>query len=395
MVTAFSDLRLRSIDQEKYDNPTTAIIDILISSNTIGAQAIAKNLTVAACLERPSLLHLINSEVLDTGQVIKTIGFLIDNLSKFFGVQTSQSLEEISWIIFDKYSSYSLEDMILFFYKCKERTFATEYQHITARGINAEFLLTWFEKYSEQRIEERELLIFKVRHENTGSFICLKSATSLEELSKKVHLKNQRCFQIKQIKQIKQDFKQKEKSKPPLQRLADFYSDKILLFDESNKDKSPQEIHFLANQKAEKILDGWQTEFESIVENMTEEEKNLSELTLQRFKKQKLNTLISQLEKEGIVPSAEKLFNDTFTKFIERHSIVCGGEFLRLIYNGKQFKPCSLKSAKNRLFFKLQQEILLNYKDFENQVVKEEEDFLSRADYFRIWIWRWICLNGF
>lgn len=385
-------MRLRSIDQEKYDNPTAAIIGILISDNTIGVQAIAKNLTVAACLERPSLLHLINSEVLDTGQVIKTIGFLIDNLSKFFGVQTSQSLEEVSWIIFDKYNSYSLEDMILFFYKCKERTFATEYQHITARGINAEFLLTWFEKYGKQRIEERELLISKVRDENIGSFICPKSATSLKELSKEIHLKNQRCFQIKQIEQ---DFKQDEKSKPPLQRLADFYSDKIILFDEKNKDKSPQEIYLLAKRKAEKILDGWQTEFESVVENMTEEEMNLPELTLQRFKKQKLNTHLSQLEKEEIVPSAEKLFNDTFTKLIESHSIVCGGEFLKLIYNGKQFKSRSLKSAKNSLFFKLQAKMNFDYKNFESRVVEEEEDFLNRADYFRIWIWRWIRINGF
>ena len=392
MVTAFSDLRLRSIDREKYDNPATAIIGILLSGNTIGVQAIAKNLTVAACLERPSLLHLVNSEVLDTGQVIKTIGLLIDNLSNFFGVQTSQSLEEIAWIIFDKYSSFSLEDMILFFYKCKERTFATEYQHITARGINAEFLLIWFEKYSEQRIEERELLISKVRDENTSSFICPKSATSLKELSTKVHSKNQRRFQIKEIEQ---EFKQKEKSKQPLRRLANFYSDKILLFDEKNKDKSPKEICFLANQKAEKILEGWQTEFESVVENMTEEEKNLSELTLQRFKNQKLKMHLSQLEKEGIVPSAEKLFNDTFTKFIESHSIVCGGEFLRLIYSGKQFEPCSLKSAKNSLFFKLQEKVNFDYKNFEDQVVKKEEDFLNRVDYFRIWMWRWICLNGF
>ena len=108
LVKAFGDLRLAEINLEDFEHPTAAIVYIILHGRGIHRQALAKHLPVKTCLNRPSLISLKNSNFLAEGAIIKIIARLIDDLSKFFEVKTSQSIEELIWFVYENYGHFSL-----------------------------------------------------------------------------------------------------------------------------------------------------------------------------------------------------------------------------------------------------------------------------------------------
>lgn len=75
----------------------------------------------------------------------------IEKLAGFLGCSTPGDVRDVSEKILEAFGGLTPVDFIRFFEYCREGKFRKEYQHISVRGVNAEFLFDWLNDYCEER----------------------------------------------------------------------------------------------------------------------------------------------------------------------------------------------------------------------------------------------------
>ena len=164
LLNALKDTRLAKTKVHEFATPSEAIVYLILHHSGVQWRAVVDNIPIEAVFSRPSLIALVNGDLLSVNQIILVLLRIIESISKFLGSNTTQSAEELAWIIYEKYGGWTLEDFLIFSQKSKKIDFSTIYQHVsTKRGLTGEHLLRWLEKYECQRVESRHSLANKFR----------------------------------------------------------------------------------------------------------------------------------------------------------------------------------------------------------------------------------------
>ena len=160
-----SDIRLVDFQIDKFENFEIALVELILNANYLKVQAVANALSVPGCISRPSITLLMTTGKLDMKKCIIILLRMLENLFNFFPNSASNSLEELAWQIVVDYKDFSLEDFVLFFDLCRRKEFATEYQHISTRGVTSEFLIDWLMAYRKYRLKYYRDFKFKLEEE--------------------------------------------------------------------------------------------------------------------------------------------------------------------------------------------------------------------------------------
>jgi hypothetical protein len=87
----------------------------------------------------------------------------IADLCRVFGVDFNGDVEFLVHELCDDYGGLSFLDWALFFDRCAKKRYVNDYQHITTRGINSDFLLDWLQQYIASREETFDGLLKDAR----------------------------------------------------------------------------------------------------------------------------------------------------------------------------------------------------------------------------------------
>lgn len=164
MLAALDDPRLVATDILKFATTSEAIIYLVLNKSGVEWRAMSENISIESALSQPSLFNLVSSDVVSQNRMILLLIRFLESLSKFFGSGTTQSAEELAWQIYSQFGHFSLEDFLIFSQKAKELAFTDKYQPITTqRGLTAEYILKWLQKYNAQREDARRGLVMRLR----------------------------------------------------------------------------------------------------------------------------------------------------------------------------------------------------------------------------------------
>ena len=380
-----------------------------MKGDTVKLLAIAKYLTLSACSAAPSLRQLIGCSFLKEQDVIVLLTILIDQLSKYFEKQTAKSTEEIAWIIFDDYRPLSVEDLIKFFDLCKRKHFVNEYQHISSKGVNADYLLNWVDKY----VEIRALAIRSAILEFRGNCITYPTElsvydrTKLEEIGK---IRARKQLQGRVLLKLKTEHDRSEKNKPLGQRFVEFIACEQLWFEGNFCTYTLAERLILAKSRASELTEKWKSDFTRYLCPMKDwkiNEQGERELTADSFVKKcdvngnceikripaltenhyvdaQIRAYLKKGKKEIENIEALTIFHQGLVTYVEENQIVNGKELYRLVDPNAEFLgSCETQKAIKKMSSILRDRLCASYQAYFQKRIASHKLPLSKPDYMR------------
>jgi len=152
-----SDVILSEAMTRHQNKSLDAFIDLIcLEGSTKQRNALARKLTIKDGLALESTEALINkaNDKVVTMQIYdKCIADNIVLLAETFGCEFKGDLLDVADVLRNNYKYFSPLDWNLFFNYCKDGRYKTEYQNISVRGINLEFLNEWVKQYDGERDE--------------------------------------------------------------------------------------------------------------------------------------------------------------------------------------------------------------------------------------------------
>ncbi len=390
---AFKDSRLSSINLQDFECPESAVVDIILNGKSIQLQALARELSFEVCLGRPSLLSLIAGEVIKENQAIMIIVMLIEKLSKFFEKETMLSIEEVAWLILDKYQYLSVEDLVKFFEFCKEKRYATEYQHITSKGINPEFLMSWLEAYAVEREAAKFELVKVIRQESQP--VCILDETDLVKLSEIPIIRAQRTLEKSLIERLTDEKKERELSQAPRDKLIDFMANNMLWFEEDYCLKTNHQRRLIATQLADELIKEWLAAFQICFEQT---EQSIGDIDSTDFLKSKIKTFIHEKSKALSSRNSYSLIYSNIKKVVQNHDMSIGEDLIHF-FELRGIRSDEFPDIEYFMIFIAQsvnRELSKQYYDYRKQRLAKEQLPTGKDDYQRKVAWRWVlqhCLK--
>lgn len=390
---AFEDSRLSSINLHGFACPESVIVDIILNGKGIQLKALARELSFEACLCSPSILALIAGEVIYENQAILIIMRLIDRLSKFFEKETMASIEEVAWTIFDNYGYLSVEDFVKFFEFCKEKRYATEYQHIASKGINPEFLLSWLEAYAVEREEAKFELVKVVRHEGQPAYQL--DENDLVKLSEIPIIRAQRTLEKSLVERLKAEKKELELSRPPEERLIVFFANNLLWFEADHCLKTNNERRAIATQRANELIKEWLAAFQKWFEQT---DQGIGDIESTAFLTSKIKAFIYEKSRELSSKNAYSIVYSNLKKLAASKKFRDAEDlmfFFGITDNCTGTFP-DIEYAIIHIAQKVNQQFSTGYYDYRKKMLDKEQLPTSKDDYQRKVAWLWVvqhCLN--
>lgn len=146
-----ADPRLNSVDLRNFNSPDELVLHLFIGGSIVQCAALLDHLDATCDLALPELSaidkdpernRLIAQEAIISG---------ITQCCDFLGVNFAGDLPVFSVMAFDMYKGLSILEWMRFFDGVRKGRWKTDYQNVSVRGLNPEFLLDWLEKYGEGR----------------------------------------------------------------------------------------------------------------------------------------------------------------------------------------------------------------------------------------------------
>jgi hypothetical protein len=390
---AFQDVRLSSIDFQKFDCPESVIIDIVLNGKGIQLQALARQLSFEACLGSPSLSALISSEVIKENQAILVIMRMIDRLSKFFEKETMSSIEEVAWTIYGNYGYLSVEDFVKFFDFCKDKRYATDFQHIASKGINPEFLLSWLEAYAVEREKAKFELVKVVRDEGQSAYQL--DENDLVKLSEIPIIRAQRTLDKSLVDRLKAEKKELELSQAPEEKLIDFFANNLLWFEADHCLKTNNERRAIATQRANELIKEWLAAFQKWFEQT---EQGIGDIESTAFLTSKIKAFIYEKSRELSSKNAYSIVYSNLKKLAASNNFRDAEDlmlFFGITDNCTGTFP-DIEYAIIHIAQKVNQQFSTGYYDYRKKMLDKEQLPTIKDDYQRKVAWLWVvqqCLN--
>jgi hypothetical protein len=205
-----SDIILSDAINRNTNIPLDEFINMICTGgNTKQRNALARKLTIKDGLALESTEALINKakDKVVTMQIYdKCIADNIVLLAETFGCEFKGDLLDVADVLRNAYKYFSLLDWNLFFNYCKDGRYKTEYQNISVRGINLEFLNEWVKQYDGERDEA----IAAANHDYKAHCINIPTNVASEFLAKQkeVENKNKRLTELREAWSKESKFKQ-------------------------------------------------------------------------------------------------------------------------------------------------------------------------------------------
>jgi hypothetical protein len=157
----FKALKADIILSDAIERNSTMSLDEFINNTCTGGStkqrnALARKLSIKDGLALDSTEALINrakDKAVAMQIYDKCVADNIILLAESFGCEFKGDLLDVADVLRNSYKYFSLLDWNLFFNYCKDGRYKTEYQNISARGINLEFLNEWIKQYDGERDE--------------------------------------------------------------------------------------------------------------------------------------------------------------------------------------------------------------------------------------------------
>lgn len=285
LVRLFHDEKLRSVDFSIYETIDEMIYHLGFNGSNIQKKAIANNFSIEDCLGfssiKSSLRSMLGDEAYKTA--IDFFKFHLEALADYFGTEFRGDKTEIAWTIYDNYHHLSVVDFLKFFEMFKLNELKEKTQHINARGINAEFIIDFLNKYLERREKAKKGLIEEARTLNPVDYTKLEpeDKEKIDEfVDKSKRLRIKKMNLASKERELRAKFEANRRIESDWQKLVRCLIKYI--FSIINHDESPVEIENKAQNLALKLVDLWKLEF-SQIESQQEEKLNEEDFTMNRI----------------------------------------------------------------------------------------------------------------
>ena len=260
------------IDWSAYKDKEAFISHIALSGSSSQRSLVATNFDFDVSFKQSGLNEI--GYWKDENRVKKTIGYLkqeIEELSLEFGKSFVGNVNSMANDIFIQYGGLTFLDCIKFFHFARMGRYKNEMQHVTARGVNREFLTDWLNKY----LDEKEIVSKSERNEEKQN----QKLLEMPELERRANpeLLKKLKHQLRKEKELRDLVKYKNNLVQSLERIVT-----------NNFTKVYYENDFKTETK--KIIDRWESEWnenfkrlksesnEDLKLGISEAEKKLSEL---------------------------------------------------------------------------------------------------------------------
>lgn len=140
-----SDPRLRSVGIANFNSPSELVFHLFVRGSVVQCAALLDHLDATCDLAMPEISTL-NRDVAQEA-IISGITQCCD----FLGVNFAGDLPVFSVMAFDMYKGLSILEWMRFFDGVRKGRWKSDYQNVSVRGLNPEFLLDWLEKFGEGR----------------------------------------------------------------------------------------------------------------------------------------------------------------------------------------------------------------------------------------------------
>lgn len=145
---AIGDVRLRAFNIMDFESAEAYALYILLNGTEVQTNALLKYIGLHSCLALPELKR---TDGTTPESAERFISREIDRLCEFFGVDFRGNKNVYVQSLLDNYGGLTYLDFSEFFSRCKQKVYANDFQSISSRGINAEFLNSWLDAFLEDR----------------------------------------------------------------------------------------------------------------------------------------------------------------------------------------------------------------------------------------------------
>lgn len=136
---------LRSLDLTKFTSAEAIVETVFFAGSLVQKSAILSTLDATCDLSVPE----ISNYKRNVGQEALKASIL--QCCDFFGKAFEGNLDQYVVTLYDSYGGLSIMEWMRFFKQVTELKFKEDYQHISVRGLNPDFITDWIEKFCEKR----------------------------------------------------------------------------------------------------------------------------------------------------------------------------------------------------------------------------------------------------
>jgi len=136
---------LKGMNLLQFDTAESIVETIFFTGSIVQKSAILATLDASCDLSMPELKNFQRSVAQNA------LRDSILQCCEFFGKGFEGNLEQYVVTIYDNYGGFSIMEWMRFFDAVTKSKFKEDYQHISVRGLNAEFINDWLEKFGEKR----------------------------------------------------------------------------------------------------------------------------------------------------------------------------------------------------------------------------------------------------
>lgn len=254
-----SRIKKQNIDFSAFDLESF-LIKLILTGDDLGLKAVSNTFPFEAIFALPNIRTLVSNKVLQEEQIIAILLRIQDLLAKEFEVKPSAKIESIAWDIYDRCPNFTLVDFIKFTVMCKESSFKTKYQHVTAKGINREYYQEWLKEYEELR----QHALTSMKHQfNAQPLFTSKLA---QELVPRISNNGKLIIDSKSLEtkliQLKKEFEYQSDNTKDSFKLIDAIALDFFAYDPVYRKYSTEQIRKKAKDRAIKMVRAWQQAYQ-------------------------------------------------------------------------------------------------------------------------------------
>ena len=145
-----SDFRLQGLpfDTESIEK---IVLGVMLKGTPSEKTALLQYVPFDASFSFPDVKSIFSGNISQWETGKKFVSAQIQRLASFMGCQTPGEILEVSEFLLENFGGLTPIDFVRFFELCRGGKYRKEFQHVSVRGINAEFLTDWLNDYCEER----------------------------------------------------------------------------------------------------------------------------------------------------------------------------------------------------------------------------------------------------
>lgn len=184
---------LQGFDFSQFEDLNAAITAVFFHGSSIQQKAFSNSFSVDACLNMPQISTLLDANY---PMVLAIIVEHLHQVATFFGKESFLgSSEDCSSVLLSTYEHWSLLDFMKFFADIRAGKYKNQFESVSMRGLNSEFIMDWAKRYEDDRnaAYEHSIMVDRSMRKNSNSFL----VEGLSQNDKKAFIAKKVAFEQK------------------------------------------------------------------------------------------------------------------------------------------------------------------------------------------------------